>query len=446
MAHAIENNLTKGNVVKQLVRYALPLVTTSLLQALYNIVDSIVVGQFVGAAALSGINNAGVIMNMITQIIIAFTIGGNVLISQYFGSKEEEHRKMTSGTLFTFCMIAGIVVSVALFVLARPILIALGAPALEEAVDYLSICSLGIFFIFGYNALSAILRAVGNSTKPLHFIIISTVVNIVLDLLFVAVLGWGIKGAAFATLVAQIISFLAALFFCLKKKKFLGLGRKFLRVSRDKILKICKFGFPLALQWSIAGISWLAVAFLINKYDVACSAGNGISAKIKDLCQLFISAMASGAATMIAQNLGARLYDRAYEILKICIRISLVMAVILIVIAQLFAPQMVSIFTNDPETHMWAVRNLRIEIFAQIFYAVFLTYNSLATGSGHTIFVMLNSFVNCILVRLILAVILERFLGVTGVFIACAIAPLSSVPIGWWFARSGRWKNEHIAV
>lgn len=443
---SLEQRLTEGSVPRQLIRYALPLVTTSLLQAVYGIVDTIVAGRFIGSDALSGINNASLVMNLVTQIAIAFTLGGNVLISQLFGGGDEEGRKQASGTLVSVCILSGAAVSALLFLLARRILIALGAPSLEDAVAYLSVCALGTLFIFGYNALSAILRAIGNSKMPLYFIIISAFANIVLDLYFVIGLRWGVIGAALATTLSQIAAFLAALIFCLIKREKLGLTPVYLRPSFSMLKKISKLGFPLVLQWSVASISWLTVAFLINKYGVDCSAGNGISAKIKDLCQLFISALTGGASTMIAQNLGAKLYDRAYEVMKTCMKITLAAACLLIIFVQLTAPWLVSGFTNDPATHAWAVRNLRIEIFAQIFYAGFLTYNTLATSSGHTMFVMLNSFVNCIVVRMVLALVLERFFGADGIFLACAIAPLSSVPIGWWFARSERWKKPLAAA
>lgn len=442
MTNTLENNLTEGNVAKQLVRYALPLVLTSLLQSLYSISDTIIAGRFIGASALSAINNAGLITNVVTQIVIAFTIGGNILIGQYYGAKEEKNRKAASGTLFSICILSGVIFSAALFIFARPIMQALGAPAFHEAVKYLQVCAGGIVFIFAYNALSSILRAIGNSRKPLLFIIIAVSMNVVLDLFFVAVLGWGVKGAAFATVLSQFTAFASAFIFCLRQRGYLGMTMQFIRIQKEKVLRILKIGFPLILQWMAASISWITIAFLINKYGVECSAGNGISNRIKELCQLFITAMTSAAATMIAQNLGANLYERAYAVMKTCMKITLLMAVIMIIFVQLLGPQMVSVFTDDLQTHGWAVRNLRIEIFAQVFYAGFLTFNTLPTSSGHTMFVMWNSFVNCIVVRIVLAVILERFMGAEGVFWACAIAPAVSVPIGCWFAKSGRWKQN----
>ena len=196
----------------------------------------------------------------------------------------------------------------------------------------------------------------------------------------------------------------------------------------------------------IASISWLVVLTLINKYGVTVSAGNGVSNKIRDFCQLFLSALTTGAGTMCAQCLGAGLYDRAEQVMKTCMKLALAMAAMIIVVAEVFAPQFAMIFTPDPEVQHWAVVNLRIEIVCQLFYAGMFTYNTLATGSGHTVFIMWNSFLNCIVVRLILAVVLEHFLGIYGVYIACGVAVASSVPVGWRFYRSKRWmtmKNIH---
>ncbi len=443
---SIDRDLTQGSVTKQLIRYSLPLVTTSLLQSLYSIADYIVAGFFINSAGQSAINNATLIMNLMTQIAIGLTLGGNILIGQYFGNHEDEPRKQSAGSLFTMSLIVGAVCAALLTILSRPLLILLKAPALTEATTYMQICAIGLFPIFGYNALSAMLRAVGNSKVPLYFIITSTATNVVLDVLFVAGFEMGVAGAALATLISQFVSFLAALFFCLKHREHLGLTRKYLRPRADRVRAITKLGLPTAFQWAIASVSWLVVAYLINGYDlVVYSAANGVSNKIKDFCQLFISAMTGAASTMVAQNLGAGLYDRAKKIMKTCMKITLGMAAVLILISELLAPVLVSFFTPDPEVQHWAAINLRIEIIGQLFYAGFFTYNTLATGCGDTMFVMWNSFVNCIIFRLVLAIIFNQIWGIYGVFIACAIAPASSVPIGWFYCRKGYWKKSLTA-
>ena len=166
----------------------------------------------------------------------------------------------------------------------------------------------------------------------------------------------------------------------------------------------------------------------------------------KNFCQLFISALTTGAGTMCAQCLGAGLYDRAEQVMKASMKISLALAAAIIVVAEILAPQLAMIFTPDPAVQHWAVINLRIEIVCQLFYARMFSYNTLGTGSGHTVFIMWNSFLNCIVVRLLLAVVLEYVmglygLGIYGVYIACGVAVASSVPVGRWFYRSKRWMN-----
>ena len=428
---AVEQDLTQGSVTRKLVRYALPLVASSLLQAIYSITDII---------------NASIIMNMLTQLAIGLTVGGNVLVGQYFGSGDHENRRKAAGNMLTVGLIAGLLFAVGILLLGRPLLILLQSPTLEEATAYLSICGVGLLFIFVYNSLSAILRGVGNSRIPLYCIIASVSLNVVLDILFVAGFHMGVAGAALATVIGQAISCLTALVFSLRHRADLGLLPRYLRPEAEMVKRTLKLGFPVALQWTIASISWLVVLTLINKYGVTVSAGNGVSNKIRDFCQLFLSALTTGAGTMCAQCLGAGLYDRAEQVMKTCMKLALAMAAVIIVVAEVFAPQFAMIFTPDPEVQHWAVVNLRIEIVCQLFYAGMFTYNTLATGSGHTVFIMWNSFLNCIVVRLILAVVLEHFLGIYGVYIACGVAVASSVPVGWWFYRSKRWmtmKNIH---
>ncbi len=446
MNQTVQNNLTEGSVPKALIRYAIPMVATSLLQSLYSIIDMIVVGQFVGSSAISAINNGTLIMGLLTQIAVGLTIGGNILIGQYFGAKNENESRAAAGTLFTFFSLVSLVTTVVFFFSARYLLILLDAPSLEQATTYLKICSFGIFFIFGYNALSAILRAVGNSKKPLHFIFASTSVNITLDFVFVAWLDLGVAGAALATCIAQSVSFTLALLYVLKHRKALGFERKYLRVDFSKVRKILQYGFPIALQGMVASISWLVVAFLINQYGVDVSAANGVSNKIKEFCQLFIAATTSAAATMAAQNIGAGKYERAKEIMFTCLKITLGVAVTMIIVVQCTAPFLISIFTNEPVVASHAVLNLRIEILAQVFYAGFQTFNILATGCGDTLFVMANSFLNCIVVRLVLAIILEAALGNIGIYIACMIAPSSSVPVGYWYYRSNKWRKKKLEL
>ena len=421
-------NLTEGSVFRSLLKYAAPMIVTSILQAVYSIVDIWIAGIYIGGSGISGISNGSLIMNLITQIAIGITVGGNVLISQYFGSGMETDRRKAVGTLLVSSLIMSVFFGFIFYASARPLLVFLNAPALEEAVVYVQICSMGMLFIFGYNALSAL----------------ATAVNVVLDYIFIAEMDMGVAGAAIGTATAQGVSFFTALIYTARHGGDYGFDSKELKVYGEKLKKILRLGFPIALQWTIASVSWLAVAFLINLYGVDVSAGNGISNKIKDFCQLFITAMTSAAATMAAQNLGAGKFDRAREVLNSCLKTTIIMAFIIIAIVEAAAPFIVSFFNKDPIICGHAVTNIRIEIIAQIFYAGFLSYNILATACGDTIFVMANSFLNCIVVRLILAFALESVMGIMGVYLACMIAPASSVPVGWYYCKREKWKKRLV--
>ena len=434
------NDLTQGVIWKQLVKFSVPLVLSSLLQSVYGMVDMIVAGRYIGSIGLSAVNNSSTIMLFITQVLMGISTGGSILIGQNFGAGDRESCKLSITTLFTFSIAAGAALVAVFAILARPILVLFNAPALEEAVRYLVICAFGILFIAGYNATSAAMRAVGNSKAPLICVAVSCVLNIILDIVFSAALDMGVAGLAIATVISQGVSFVVSLFIVLRNRELYGLSLAKLYIRADKLRKLLKLGIPVCIQMTVANVSWLSVMYLINGYGIFVSAGYGVSVKIKNFCFLFITALSSGSAAMIAQNIGARQFDRARKTLYASMRIAVCVAVLIIAAVELFAPGLVSAFTSEQETSAIAVLNLRIEIISQVFYASFQMYHALALGAGHTWFVLLSSFVNCILARLVLIFVLDRLIGLVGIYIACMVAPASSVPVGYWYERSNRWR------
>ena len=442
MAHSID--LTSGPIWRQLVKYSTPLVISNLLQSMYNIVDMIVAGQFIGPESISAISNAGVIMNMITMIVVGLTIGGNILIGQYFGAKNKKGCRDGANTLISSAVIFGVVLAGVVFVISRGFLSLLRSPVLEEATGYLKICSVGIVFIAGYNALSAMLRATGNSRAPLICISVTSSVNIALDVLFVIAFGMGVTGTALATVIAQGMSFVVATVIVLRSHEVFGIKLNGLYIKKDALIKILKLGIPCAVQNSVAHISWLSVAFLINSHGVVISSGNGVSMKIKEFCQLFISAMTMASAGMVAQNIGAEMFERAKKVLYTAMKIALCMAAVFIVAVEVLAPQLVGLFTSDEATAGAAVLNLRLEIVGQVFYAIILVGHSIMLGSGNTWFAFLSSFINCILFRVPLAFVLERYFGVIGIYVACMVAPATSIPFVLWFEKSNRWRHSLV--
>ena len=333
MALTAQHDLTRGRVGSQLIHYALPVVASSLLQAIYSIVDMLVVSQLLGETGASGVSNGSQCITLLTQVAIGLSNGGNILVGQYFGAKDQDNREETTGSFLALFAIVGAVVSVMVCLAAGPFMRLMGAPALEEATDYLAAAGWGLFFVYGYNALASVLRAMGNSQTPMRCVMISVAVNVGLDLLFVGPLGWGTAGAAWATVIAQAISFALCLGYLLRHREFFSFARDRLRLRWRKIRVILRLGIPCAVQMTVAGISWLVVTYLINDYGAVISAANAYSGKIKDLSGMFISAMSTAAASMVAQNLGAGLYDRGKQVMYTAMRMALAMAAVIIVVA-----------------------------------------------------------------------------------------------------------------
>ncbi len=440
----VQTDLTQGGIFRSLVKYAAPLALANILQAMYGLVDTIVAGRYIGPEALSGLTNATAVTGMVTQIITGLCMGGGILIGQYYGAREREDTHRASATLFFGSLLVGLGVSALLVLASRWALRLLGAPALDEADVYLRTCGMGFIFVAGYNGASAALRAVGNARAPLVCVAATAGANIVLDILFVAGLGMGVFGAALATVISQAVCFVLSAAFLLRAPDVFGVRLKRLYMDRAMLRAELKLGLPCAVQMSVASLSWLSVTFLINGYGVAVSAGNGVSNRIKEFCQLFTVSMCSATSGMIAQNIGAGRFDRARETLYSAMKITVIASLVIIGLTEALAPWLVRLFTSDAATASAAVRNLRFEIVGQVFYASFLVYHGLMLGAGDTWFVFFSSFINCILMRVALGILFNFLWGLDGLYIACMVAPASSVPFGLWYERSNRWRKTII--
>lgn len=267
----------------------------------------LIAGRFLGSAGISGINNSSQVLGIVNTVVIGLSMGGTILIGRLFGQGEKSKMQNASNTFINSFFIMGIIMSVVLYFVSPMIITLMKTPAYNEAVSYFKVCAIGVFFTFCYNALSGVMRAVGNSKMPMYCIFVSTTVNIVLDIIFMGVIKLGTAGAALATVIAQGISFFMALGFVLKQKDMWTS----LKIYGNVLGKIIKIGFPCAVQMTVAGISFIVVTYTINTYGVAASAGSAISMKLRDIPFLVVSTMSNAASAMIAQNLGAGLYERS---------------------------------------------------------------------------------------------------------------------------------------
>ena len=437
-----QTDLTQGDVRRQLIGYSLPIIATTVMQTVYSLVDLMVVSHLMGSAGASGVSNSAQIVLLLTNVAVGLANGGNILVSQYFGARDKASQERVTGSFITLFVLVGLLAAAVTFGLAGTMIRAIQAPAYQEAVSYLRVAALGMVFVFFYNCLTSVLRAVGNSKQPMRIILYTCVLNVVLDLIFVGPLQMGTAGAALATVLSQGLSCGLALGYLLRHRDIFSFQPALLRMRGKDVAGILKLGVPCAVQMTVAGVSWLTVTFLVNRYGVDCSAASAYAAKVKDLSMMFITALVNAASVMIAQTLGAGKFDRAKQVLREAMKLSVLISAALVLLVELTAPLLARIFTDDPEVIRIAALNMRIEILGQMCYAVFLIYHAMMIGAGDTWMALVSSFINCILFRIILCVIFNSAWGLTGIFVACAIAPASSIPVGLLYLRSNHWRRS----
>lgn len=319
----IINNYTSGNIWTQLIQFSFPFMLSNALQVLYSLVDMIIVGRFVGSAGLSAVSIASQVFMFMVMLCIGFSNGGQVLIAQYVGSNQKEKLNSIIGTLFSILFIIGIFMMVVGLLFSRSILQLLNTPAESYAMaaDYILICSIGVLFSFGYNALSAVLRGMGDSKHPFIFILIASVTNIFLDLLFIGVFKWQAAGAALATIIGQTVSFIFAVIYLYKRKESFGFDFKLrsFRIDAEARRLLVKLGLPFAVQSCAINISMLFVNALVNSLGVYPSATFGVGMKIDDIINKITLGIGFATSTMCAQNIGAKEFGRTKKIVYVTI-------------------------------------------------------------------------------------------------------------------------------
>ncbi len=321
----LETDLSQGHVVKQLVLFSLPFLLSSFIQSLYSVADMIIVGQFSGTASISGVNIGGQVTFILTNLIMGLATGGTVLVGQYLGAGKREDIVKTISTMLSMLMAAALVMTVLVLVFQRPILWLIQTPAesFDEALSYLQVTSIGIVFIFGYNAISSIMRGMGDSKNPMIFIAIACAVNIVLDLLFVAVFNMQARGAAIATVIAQAVSMSLCVIYLIKNKFIFDFKLKSFKFYRDKLKLIFKLGIPMSVQNVVTGFSFMILTVIVNVIGgVEASAAVGAAGRINGFGILPAVAMSMAVSTMVAQNIGAGKIDRVKKTLHAGIAIA----------------------------------------------------------------------------------------------------------------------------
>ena len=445
---SLHRDFTRGNILGHLIRFGAPFLLSSFLQALYNVTDMAVVGNFSTKEALAGVTNGGQIMNVVVMVVAGLTVGGTILVGQYFGAKREKDVSETIGTLFTVLAMAAVAFTILVLSLTDPILRMIQTPAsvMDEARAYLKICMLGNIFVFGYNAVSAVQRGLGDARRPLVFVAIAAAVNAVLDVWMVKGLGMGAAGAAWATIIAQAISVVMAVAYLSRNKFVFDFKWKSFAIHPEKIRQIFKIGLPSSAQSLVVSVSFLAMTALSNGFGVSASAAGGVVGKLNSFAILPILAIQQSISAIAAQNIGAGHHDRALEALKKGILFSLGVGAVVFTFVQLFPAPVISLLTDDPEVVEEGVRYLRAFSYDYLLVPFVFSFGGLVIASGHTMFSLVLASLSSLILRIPAAWILSSLIGLAGVGFGAPIATLGSSFIGLWFVLSGRWRVNRTGI
>jgi len=446
------NNLTEGSVAKKLISFSLPFIAANALQIVYNIVDMVIVGNFVGAEALSGVSVGGDLLNFCTLLGVGITTAAQVMIAQGVGKGDKETIKHTIGTIFSSLTILAVIVGALAMIFTDPLLKFLNCPkdAFSQAQAYCSVCFWGMIFIYGYNSVSSVLRGMGDSKRPLVFIAIAAFLNLVLDLLFVGVLKMESAGAALATILGQAFSLIISLIYLYRKREAFGFDFKprSFAIRKEIIVPLYKLGIPMALQHCAISLSMMLVNSFINSYGVAASAVTGVGNKLRQIVSIVTRSMATAGAAMIGQNLGARKTERVKKIVHISLGISLAAFVVFGSVFLLFPREIFSIFNDSEAVLALAADHMFFCVLCMLSQALMAPTNAVVHGSGNSLLGLITGLLDGIVARVGLALLFGKLLemGLRGYWFGNAAAGFVTVIVSGAYYLSGRWKTRKLMV
>ena len=440
----MEQDLTQGSISKVLLRFVLPFLGASILQFLYSVVDMMIVGQFADAAAISAVNTSGQIMQLITGLISGIATGGTVLIGQHVGAKRYPSVSSVAQALLALCLGLGVLLT-AVFLAGNHFIISImqvPAAAVLPAQDYLRITSLGILFIAGYNGISAILRGLGDSKRPMYFVGCSCILNIFGDLLLVGGFRMGAAGAALATMLSQAVACILALLFLLRGTLPFPFSCNPRKAQPAIMGQVLHLGIPLAAQDVLVNLSFVMITAIVNHMGLTQSAAVGVVERIIGFGMLIPIAFLSALSAFTAQNVGACELERTKSGLKLSILLCLIVTGIFTGLIECFPGTVSRLFTSDRDVISNCTYSLDILMVSFVF-----CFNGFFSGYGKTTFTMLNCVLSTFLVRVPL-VYLFSILPNTSLLLIGIAAPTASlvqIVMQLIYYRAGNWKHIKLA-
>ncbi len=439
--------MTEGRPLKLIFAFTLPMLLGGIFQQFYNVTDTIIVGNFVGSQALAAVGATGSTIFFLISLTLGLTNAFSIVMSQYFGAKNEEMVRKTLVSSIYITIVFTILLSIAGIVGARPLMELLQTPAdiIDEATIYIQICIGGGVGLFVYNGAAAVLRAVGDSRTPLYFLILSSILNVLLDLLFVIVFGMGVMGVAVATVLAQVVSAVLCVVYTYKMFPIFRVKSSEWNPHWQNVGTISKIGIPMGLQSLLISIGEMAVSAVVNTYGTNAVAAYTTGNRIQQFATLAYFNMAQAFATFAAQNLGAKKTDRIQDAFKKIALITIVISILSSIFIFLSGESLVRWFISDQDAHLETIVDMSVQyLFISAYFFPFLgliwLYNNTLRGMGEVPIPLISGIVELI-AKVGLSILLGMMFGYIGVWYAG--------PVGWALGlipsfieyHRGRWKR-----
>lgn len=441
--------MTKGNPTSLLIRFTLPMLVGNLFQQLYNIVDSIIVGQYVGADALAAVGATGSVNFLIFSLCFGMAAGIGIVISQYFGAKDETYVKCAIANAFYLLLACALVMFFIGFFLAKPFLIALHTPdnILDDAVLYMKTICCGIFTVAVYNGVSSMLRALGDSKTPLVFLVISSFLNIVLDLTFILVFHWGVFGAAFATVLSEGLSGIGCLLWAICKNPYFKMTREYLKLDLSIVKKCSVLGFPVALQNAMIAVSCIALQSVVNTFGSTVVAAFTVTSRVEQIVQQPYGSLGTAVSTYAGQNMGANEIERVKAGYRKSYLIMGAFTLMMLPLVQIFGHEIVKLFVKSTETEVIALGTEALKITSWFYFPLGMIYISrgVLNGTGDAMYSLINGVMEmCGRILLAKPLTMIGAIGVWGVWLATGFTWLVTGVISWLRYLQGKWKTKSV--
>lgn len=439
-------DFTTGNVARHIFNFTLPMLLGNVFQQLYNIVDSIIVGKVLGKEALASVGASFPIIFTLIALLIGIGSGFSIVISQFYGAKDIDRVKRSIDTMYIFLFVAGFIISILGIYFSEDLFILLQLPKelVPQATVYLNIYMAGMILFFGFSGTSSVLRGLGDSRTPLYFLILASILNIVFDLLFVMVFKWGIAGAAWATVIAQGIAFIATLLYLNKTHKIMKFSFAKLRFDKDLFYKSLKIGLPSGMQHTFVAVGMMALLGIVNGFGTDVIAAYTAAGRIDSLAMMPAMNFSQAVSAFVGQNLGANKIERVKQGFKATFIMSNVFCLAMTALIVIFGGDLMRMFTTDPQVIEIGQNYLIIVSSFYLIFSSMFTIHGVLRGAGDTLIPMFITLFSLWIIRIPAAYFLSAKIGPDGIWWSIPMGWVIGMSFSYIYYRTGRWKTKAV--